>query len=273
MTKDKAGKTYWDHAWEKTLTVNAVDPHLQGINNHVNRIYHDYFVNIFSGLQTEGKKLLEIGCARSQWLPYFAKEFGFKVAGIDYSEAGCLMAREILSNAGIEGEVVCTDFFNHPQNMLGDYDVVVSFGVVEHFESTTDCLNAFTKYLTPGGIIITIIPNMTGTVGMMQKILNRAVYDKHVPLDCNMLRKAHELAGVKALTCNYFVSNHFGVINLEGLDPRQISTRIKAFFLLCLRYTFKAIWKLEEVFGELPPSKLMSPFIICSGKNPNPNNA
>jgi len=67
MSRDKAGKDYWDHTWRKTEIIHAIDPHLSGVNNHVNRKFHDYFVDIFSDLNTTGLKLLEIGCAKSQW--------------------------------------------------------------------------------------------------------------------------------------------------------------------------------------------------------------
>lgn len=52
---------------------------------------------------------LEIGCARSRWLPYFAKEFGFEVSGIDYSEVGSQQATQILFNEGVQGNIVFAD--------------------------------------------------------------------------------------------------------------------------------------------------------------------
>jgi len=84
--------------------------------------------------------------------PYFAKEFGFKVYGIDYSEIGCKQAREVLSNTGVEGNVICAIFFSPPENLIDAFDVVVSFGVVEHFEDTAG-IAAFSRFLKPNGIL------------------------------------------------------------------------------------------------------------------------
>lgn len=266
MNIDKAGKSYWDHLWGESPLLNAVDPHVSGLNNYVNRKFHEYFQKVFSGMDTDGKRLLEIGCARSQWLPYFNKEFGFEVTGVDYSEVGCEMAQAILEKQGVKGTVSCEDFFAPSKMLIEEFDVVVSFGVAEHFQDTIACISAFSRFLKPGGIIITSVPNVTGIVGLLQKKLNKQVYDKHVPLDVHMLGRAHVLSGFKDLRCDYFLSNHLGMINLNGLNPQERSTRIKALLVLNLIRASKAVWKIEEIVGNFPTSKLLSPFIICSGR-------
>src|SRR5207249_1623316 len=120
---DKAGKTDWDHVWERSTLPKAVNPRTGGLNNHVNRKFHEYFRRAFSALNTDGRKLLEIGCARSAWQPYFAREFGSAVCGLDYSELGCRLAREVLAREGVNGEIVCADFLSPPQTMIGAFDV------------------------------------------------------------------------------------------------------------------------------------------------------
>ena len=77
--------------------------------------------------------------------------------------------------------------FDPPDDMKGQYDLVMSFGVVEHFKDTTACLKACAAFVKPGGQMFTMIPNMTGLVGSLQKIIDRNVYDIHVPLSCKML--------------------------------------------------------------------------------------
>ena len=131
---DKAGKEYWDKAWGTYDIPKEVNPRHGGLPNYVNRRFHEYFCQIFSNMNTQGKKVLEIGCARSVWLPYFAKEFGFKIYGIDYSEIGYQQAMQILSNEEVKGEIVCADFFSPSESMLKAFDVVVSFGVLEQNE-------------------------------------------------------------------------------------------------------------------------------------------
>jgi cyclopropane fatty-acyl-phospholipid synthase-like methyltransferase len=44
----------------------------------------------FKEYHCAASRLLEIGCARSAWLPYFAQEFGIDVSGLDYSSKAAL---------------------------------------------------------------------------------------------------------------------------------------------------------------------------------------
>ncbi len=76
--EDKAGQEYWDKLWDETELSKAANPHLPGLRNlHVRRL-DELFREIFGDNETHGKSLLETGCGRSIWLPYFAKEFGFR---------------------------------------------------------------------------------------------------------------------------------------------------------------------------------------------------
>ena len=266
MSNDKAGKELWNKYWVSSEIPVAIAPRHPGFKNYLNRRFHEYFCQAFSGMETQGLKLLELGCARSVWLPYFANEFGFKVYGIDYSEIGCQQAKAILSNAGVDQNIICSDFFTPPESLLNTFDVVVSFGVVEHFEDTAGCLYAFSKFLKHNGIMITNIPNMNGLNSLIFKLVNRPVYDTHFLLDVGELVKAHELAGFEVLSCDYFLSTHFGVPNLVGLNPQRISTRLKGFFLSTLSRIGKVVWAIEDRLMPFKPTKFLSPYIMLTGK-------
>jgi 2-polyprenyl-3-methyl-5-hydroxy-6-metoxy-1,4-benzoquinol methylase len=257
---DKAGKQYWDRVWEGYNMPQAVNPQDKGLANHVNRCFHEYFCQIFSNMNTQGKKVLEIGCARSVWLPYFAKEFGFKIYGIDYSEIGCQQAREVLSNAGVEGEIVYSDLFSPPESLVEIFDVVISFGVVEHFEDTSRCIKGISRFLKPGGLMITNIPNLMGLMGLVQKIANRDVFYKHVPLFPKDLNKAHRCNGLKVVSCNYFLFANFGVLNLENLK----GSRLFEWVIYSRSWFNNAIWTLEKVIPFLKPNRWSSPYINCA---------
>jgi len=96
MTKDKAGSEYWSGAWESNFSLKGFNPESRHWRNHINRQFGKRFDRLFSEVGSEGKQLLEIGAARSIWLPYFAKQYGLHVTGIDYSEIGCEQAQQIL---------------------------------------------------------------------------------------------------------------------------------------------------------------------------------
>jgi 2-polyprenyl-3-methyl-5-hydroxy-6-metoxy-1,4-benzoquinol methylase len=261
---DKAGKKYWNDTWSAIDIPEPVDPSVGGANNLMRRRFHAYFLEIFGAGNPKSETILEVGCAKSSWLPYFSKEFGLSISGIDYSPVGCEMASAVLNKSNVFGEIVCADIFAPPSEMRNKFDYVVSFGVVEHFEDTAACVAAVSAFLKPGGKIITIIPNMVGAIGFIQKFVNRPVFDIHQMIDADALRRGHERAGLKVDTCEYFMATHFGVCNLNGVEARTVQWFIKKIVLALLIRISKFIWRIEGVFGALPPSKAASPYVVCT---------
>ena len=260
---DKAGKQYWDKTWGTHNIPKGVNPQNEGIPNYVNRSFHNYFSKLFSNVTTQGKKVLEIGCARSVWLPYFAKEFGFKIYGIDYSEIGYQQAMQILSNEGVEGRIICADFYVPPGSLLKAFDVVVSFGVLEHFKDTTACISAFSKFLKPGGLLITNIPNLCGLNGLIQKMINRPIFDIHVPLNRNALMQAHRINGLRVISCDYFLFVNLGVLNFENLRGGLVykAARLRS-------WINEVVWIFERAVPGLKPNPWSSPYINCVAVKP-----
>jgi 2-polyprenyl-3-methyl-5-hydroxy-6-metoxy-1,4-benzoquinol methylase len=255
---DKAGKSYWDHRWEHANLPETPNPYRPGPNHYIDRKFHDFFRKVFAGKQTQDSELLEIGCARSVWLPYFAKEFGFKVYGIDYSKVGCQQASQLLADQGVEGQIVCEDFFSPPEFMIGKFDVVISFGVLEHFEDTGGCILAFSKYLKQKGIMITNIPNLFGLLGRIQKVINRKVFDIHVPLTPENIMEAHGKNGLEPVSCNYFLFANFGVLNFENLG----SSPLYQWILQTFCWLNRTIWFFER-FLPITTNRWSSPYINC----------
>lgn len=259
---DKAGKDYWDNSWTAKKIPSSAKPDKKGLENYITKVFHRYFIKSLEGIETKDKRLLEIGCARSIWLPYFSKEFGFKIEGIDYSENGCEQSREILVNEGVEGNITCSDFFNPPKDMLGKYDVVVSFGVAEHFEDTAKCIKAFSEFLKPGGIIITEIPNLAGLMGTIQKKVGPLIYNIHVPLDRFDLVNAHKINSLEILNSDYLMFLNLGILIIDKWKEKYYYK----FLLRLISWISKLFLILEKTIPIFKPNRYSSPYIICSAK-------
>jgi SAM-dependent methyltransferase len=201
--------------------------------------------------------LIEIGCGRSQLLPYFAKRFGLRVSGLDYSAVGCEKARRILERDGVDGEILCADLWEQRKVPTSRYDVVFSFGLVEHFEDTAGIIDALAQFARPGGAVLTLIPNMRGAVGAVQRMLSRDIYDIHVPLSAAALARAHADAGLDLRASGYLLPAHFGVCNPGNRGApatfRQLGYRGAIAFSTIL------LW-IHERCVRLPASELMSPY-------------
>ena len=256
---DRAGADYWDRLWGNESLPAAIDPYGHGVKNFPARRFHQYFQEAFKGLPAQGRKLLEVGCAQSALLPYFSKHFGFEVFGIDRSEIGCEKARKVLQREEVAGQIYCGDLFSPPGELLGQFDAVLSMGVIEHFEKTAECVTAMARFLKPGGRLITVIPNLAGVLGSLQKALDRSVYDVHVPLDRLRVAGAHREAGLEVIRCDYFLFANFCVLNVENW--RQ-GAAYKSVVRLCYRIS-EVFWLAEEFLPLFKPNPWSSPYINC----------
>jgi len=254
---DKAGKIYWDSTERNNIKSHAFSP-IKGIRGYGRRIWDSAFDEAFSGFECRGKKLLELGCGNSSYLPYFAKKYGFSIHGIDYSESGCILARQMCALNSVDSEIICADIFCPPVELFGQFDVVVSFGVLEHFTDTSSALSKFAKYLRPGGTILTVVPNMKGLTGLGQKYINSDIYDLHELIDLNRMRNAHENAGLTVVVNKYLLFMNFGVIN-----PAINISKIKKVLFSSLKIMTGFVWVIETITCSLPANSFTSPYILC----------
>jgi 2-polyprenyl-3-methyl-5-hydroxy-6-metoxy-1,4-benzoquinol methylase len=214
---------------------------------------------------TRGLRLLEMGCGDSTMLPIFANQFKFEVSGIDYSAVGCERAIQRLSNCGVQGKIVQTDFFSPPAEMLDTYDVVWSWGVIEHFINTAAVVCSFARFVKPGGLLITAIPNLAGAGGLLLSKMDKVVYDKHVVIDREQLRQAHEDAGLQIIDCNYLMSMNLAMCNMAGNEgARGLVRYLKKSLVLGLHVATVPVFFVEHGLGRLlPPNRLTSPYVVC----------
>lgn len=263
MGGDRAGKTYWDATWGRGSLQAPIRPEEPGISNYVKRQFHRLFLKCFEGTDTRGQRLIEVGCARSAWLPYFAREFGFDVAGIDYSERGCSETLRVLDRESVPGTVICADMFAPPEILRRSADVVVSFGLVEHFERTDEAVSALAELAKPGGMILTLIPNMAGWTGKLQKLMDKETFLKHVEVDRERLLRAHVSAGLEVLSCDYLLYVNIGVANMNSLKRPSIEYSLKSLALKVLGRAGTLAWIADPHGTWLQPNRLTSPYLIC----------
>jgi 2-polyprenyl-3-methyl-5-hydroxy-6-metoxy-1,4-benzoquinol methylase len=265
-TADKAGADYWNRLWEAGTLPAPIDPFSPGARGYYSRQFHRYFEGAFGTSGTQGLKFVEVGCAQSVYLPYFAKYFGFVVSGLDRSSIGCEKARRILEREGVKGEVYCADLFSLPPALNEQFDVLASFGVIEHYPDTAECVKAMARLLKPNGRMATVVPNLAGILRPLQKMIDRSVYDIHVPLDREGVLSAHLRAGLVVERCDYFLPFNLGVVNLEKWRRSFLIYNILRSLRSLLSNSF---WLVDEHLVRLPASRRMSPNINCVARKPS----
>jgi 2-polyprenyl-3-methyl-5-hydroxy-6-metoxy-1,4-benzoquinol methylase len=261
---DKAGAEYWRTLWANSQPPAPLDVAQGGLDNFVNQAFHAYIVSVLGERGGSDAKLLELGCAQSVWLPYFAHHHGFDVTGLDYDEGGCARAEALLARANVNGRIVTADVMQPPKDMLGAYDVVTSFGLVEHFSDTAGFVDHCARFLAPGGLMLTEVPNMHGVNGWLCKQLNRPVYDIHVPLDVEALVEAHRRAGLEVLDARYLISLNLCVPHFEPFRfwPVQFLARAMPVVLS------KLAWAMERAGLGIPVNRWTSPYVFCVATKP-----
>ena len=265
--EDLAGQPYWDENWREGALPPRFDPSRRGWRNHVVREFHRAMTVAIAERRTAGRRLLEIGCARSSFLPYMALDFGFQVEGLDYSPAGAAQASRILARDGVDGVVTCGDMFLPPEHMVGQFDVVLSYGVMEHFRDTANALRAAAKFLAPGGVLITLVPNLAGLTGWVQKYLNPRVYEIHVPLDHEQLGTATTDSGLELISSAYVTSSNFGIVNLAGTEGAP-TFRARRRVQQLLSLASIAGWLVDEQLFTVPRSRAFSGYVMSVGRKP-----
>lgn len=262
---EKAPQRYWESLWRTATLPRPVRPHDCGVNHFLDRAFHRAFSAILAGHRGGSFRLLEAGCAQSAWLPYFAQEFGCAVAGIDYSPTGCERARLVLAAAGVDGDIVLGNFLEPPAAMLGSFDAVVSFGVIEHFEDTAGVVRALARFLKPGGVLVATVPNMAGFIGRVQRSIDRATFELHRPLTPDDLSAAAAAAGLVAVSCRPFLLFNLGAVSIARLLPHPL---LHGACRLFFAGTSRAVWAVQRLTGEDATGPWLAPYLWCSGRLP-----
>jgi SAM-dependent methyltransferase len=132
------------------------------------RVYpNDYINDILGTLDRHvapGARVLELGGAPGTFLAYLAQTHECAVSSLDISPRGHAATQHNLALLGINGRVHLGDALaNGPDDQApGPFDVVMSWGLAEHFTDSTAILQAHAQRTKPCGLVIIGFPNFRG---------------------------------------------------------------------------------------------------------------
>ncbi len=148
---------HWEQYWQ--------EEHKGHPDSHI-------FDSIFRSLLPHGGDYYEIGCTPGKTLAYFSRNFGYRVCGIDY--VGTELVHETMRRWGVQDyEVITADFLEHRFPDERQFDVVGSYGLIEHFADFESVVLRQAAYVKPGGYLIVEVPNLRG--------FNYALYSLFLP--------------------------------------------------------------------------------------------
>jgi 2-polyprenyl-3-methyl-5-hydroxy-6-metoxy-1,4-benzoquinol methylase len=161
---------FWEDYWRDCVLPCEVDMHIP-----FDRCLAQALAQRLKGMSGD---VFEIGCAPGKWLAFMARTFGMRASGIEYSNAGMQATVRNFKILGLPIDTIMAgDFFAvEPEPR---FDVVMSYGFIEHFDDPDAVVARHAAWLKPGGTLIIGVPNFTGIYYPMQKCLDPAILDKH----------------------------------------------------------------------------------------------
>ncbi len=166
---DLTDERYWSKRWNKKRTFRS--------RRQPPIVLKDILSNVGKG--GSPPTVCEIGCAPGSMLLQMAHlQPEYRFYGVDYSETGIETTHDILTNAGVHATLVCEDYFRHMPSE--PFDMVVSFGVIEHTSNPILALRRHADYARDGGLVAVCIPNYgTPVVKRMAARVDPTVFDSH----------------------------------------------------------------------------------------------
>jgi L-malate glycosyltransferase len=130
------------------------------------------YIYIKSQMQEgRNKRFLELGCYPGSYSSIFG-ELGYELNGIDYAQGVDNELPESFKKRGFQvGKFYKGDIFKVDLN--DKYDVIGTFGLIEHFENYLQVIDIHDKYLKNGGEMFITVPNFAhGLQGLIHKYLD-----------------------------------------------------------------------------------------------------
>jgi len=97
-------------------------------------------------------KLLEIGAGYGAF-SYMAQQNGFEVQAVEMDSSCCNYMKKI----GIRA--ICTSSLESMDSLLGEFDAIVLWHVIEHLENFRKAITVLSRHLTPSGLLVICSPN------------------------------------------------------------------------------------------------------------------
>lgn len=142
---------------------------------------------------------LEVGCAPGRFLIYFHQVYGWRVAGIELTEAGLVRTRALLAANGLEARLYRGDILKLRPDQ--HYDIVGAFGLLEHFDNPLPCYRAMSRWLQPGGALMVTVPNLHGPLGRAMRFRDQRDYHAHQRFRPQDLAAHCRQVGLRTIFC------------------------------------------------------------------------
>lgn len=206
----------------------------------------------------KGRSFFEIGCAPGRILADFCGRLGFTAYGLDYACDPQIM-EDKLRKVGVEvGKIWKGDFFSwEPEER---FDVVASFGFIEHFDDAALVVDRHFAMVKPGGTVVIGMPNFAGGQKALHWLFDRKNLNGHNTRIMNVpfLEEGARRNGAQIVQARY-TGGHFDFW-LDDEAP-----------LLARRVVWRVVPRLQKLSNRVLPGETnpwFSPFLFAIYRAP-----
>jgi len=271
-------KKYWETIYNSNEQIKN-----ENLKKKLKKIFPSVFLKYFSAYYDfllwdvvlpkylkeykDGESVIEIGSAPGNFLVKFSKRFRKIPFGVEYTALGAKKNREIFKQNNINPKNIFEmDFLSKMflENNRGLYDIVISRGFIEHFKKPSVIVGHHIEILRPGGLLIVLIPNLTGIYYFWTKMFNPKQLNIH-NLEIMKIQNFEEL--FRSNKIHKLQSGYFGTFGFWLFTAPEKSCVLRSFIrmLYLVQRVLNLIFRL--IFREKGcDSSFFSPNLIYIGR-------
>ncbi len=153
MSNELTTSTFWD-----SMYVSKPRPRVGWLRRCVRRKFDVLLRSLLDLAGQQAADVMELGCAPGRMLERMhLVRPKIHLHGIDYSKVGIRIAKEYLRDVNIEARIHEGDF--QTTKVPYQCDLVVSFGLIEHFFDPVPIVCDHIRFGKPGGYVAVTVPN------------------------------------------------------------------------------------------------------------------
>jgi SAM-dependent methyltransferase len=188
--------------------------HIQFISDSY--CYHDFIKRAVEKLPPNGT-CIELGGFPGKFSIFFKKYCGLNPTLLDFHFEETIL-KDLIEFNGLQYEDIKriqADIFTHVP--VEQYDMVCSFGLIEHFTDLKEVMNSHLKYMKPGAVLLIALPNFRGINGLLQKYFDPANLKIHNMEIMNpvLLKNTLTDIGMMEIEVSYYPSTQVWLENLK----------------------------------------------------------
>jgi SAM-dependent methyltransferase len=190
-------KEYWDAYWGEGEIKHRTYDASRGLFWSYRLLLDYYLREIRRRRGVDRLRVIDCGSGEGLIMRFLAEQFeDIDVYGIEYSDA-VHKAERLGRDLGLDFNLIHGDLFAPwDERHLESFDLVLSCGLIEHFDDPLAVLQQMMKILRPGGALVSIIPNFDGLFNVLWRAYDRDNYAYHKPIPRAELTALHRRAGV-----------------------------------------------------------------------------